>query len=337
VTDGRKQTFGDIWIGDVLLAWKALNAVTPADRRRIAAALGFGYDVRQPGVGGQVSPVPEGPRPSATTIRSPLRVEAARPGEPTPESPGSVMADDLYLLFEMEPMHTAGSSAPAWALVTDTVPGDDVRHLRHTPPLEPLFTPDLTRATLAALSATLVEEGPIDFKRVLGAICQTRPLTALPRQSVRTLRRGVQLLIDENEGFSFHQRDVDDIAASVAAVAGRDRTQVLRFTGVPTRGVRPKRFDPPAAWPLPAPGTPIVVVSDFGLVRRDRSRGASSTTSDWERVATIARAAGCALLGLVPLAPARWPLPLRRLVRLCRWDRRATTALAQRVARGELG
>jgi hypothetical protein len=266
-------------------------------------------------------------RPDSTPVRP---IERARSESDRDEE------DRISMLLEVQPLNQPGErQPPQWAIVTDVVPADEPRHLRHQPSLDPLFTPNWTRTTLSAFGATQVAEGAIDFRQVLDALYRRRPLAVLPRELVWTLRRGIQVLVDENEGFSFYQRDTSPLVEMLAAVASRDRTEVLRFFDVPTRGVRRARFDAPTVWRPPAAGTPIVIVSDFGLVRGAKKRG-GATPGDWERVAAMSRAAGCALLGITPLEPRRWPPRLKRAVKLLRWDRRATAALARRVARGEL-
>jgi hypothetical protein len=224
---------------------------------------------------------------------------------------------------------------PEWALVRDPVPGDERRHLEYQPPLESLFTPAWTRAMLAVFCATEVAEGPIDFGRIIEDLCRRRPVAALPRQPVWTMRRGIQLLVDESDGFSFYSRDAADLVDELESVAGRDRTEALRFTGAPLRGVRAGRYGTQRRWRAPSAGTPILVVSDFGLSRGARMRGGASI-AEWEAFARQARAAGCPLLGIVPIGPARWPAALRKVIRLLRWDRAATVALARRLARREL-
>lgn len=316
-----------------------MSAATPVERRRVAAALGFAYTVPDP------APSPTDDRRTAPSERpiepryvSPFHPDSSpvRPIERATAESGGDDEGRISMLLDVQPLDQPGEQRPPqWAVVTDVVPADEPRHLRHQPALEPLFTPNWTRTTLSAFAATQVAEGAIDFRKVLEALYRRRPLAVLPRELVWTLRRGIQVLVDENEGFSFYERDASAIVEMLAAVASRDRTEVLRFFDVPTRGVRRARFDPPTVWRPPAAGTPIVIVSDFGLVRGAKKRG-GATVDHWERVAAMSRAAGCALLGIVPLEPRRWPPRLKRAVKLLRWDRRATAALARRVARGEL-
>ena len=335
---GRTTGTREIGIGDVLYSWRATAAVGAVERRDVAAALGFTYL--------QLAPSATAPSPSRASVPSGTR-EGAIGQLPLPSmSRGDAAQPDLRhhsaeseperlsLHFELMPTGKP-QSAPRWATISEVVPSDQRAHLWPETQLEPLLTPGWTRNALAALCATHVDEGSIDLERLIDAVCLRRPLVGLPRESVRTLRRGVQLLIDENDGFAFHRRDVDQVVRSLSAVVGSDRTEVLRFSGSPSHGVRPNRFAAPKVWRPPAPGTPIVVVSDFGLVRTSRIQR-SSSPDDWKGITAMARSAGCTVVGLVPFAPTRWPISLRQAIRLLRWDRRTTAALAQRVARGEM-
>jgi hypothetical protein len=323
------RPFGDIWIADVIEAWRLLGIEDESARAEVARALGFEYTppVReQPPV--EADRVPDAPAADRVTA-----TEAPRPPDeeaPAPVATAEPVAVSAQLVLAVRANEAA---TPSWALVTDTITADSTAHHAFRPALEPLFDPRWARALIAALAATRVPEGPLDVPRVIEAIAHLRPLDVLPRYPVPTLRRGAQLLVDEGPSLTPLARDVELLVRDFVQVVGADRTVVLRFADHPGRGVRDPR-GVAQGWPAPPPGTPVVAVSDFGLARGARRREGASV-GDWTAFAQRVRAAGCPLVGIVPFTPRRWPEPLGRAVRLLRWDRTATVTKAGRVSRGE--
>ena len=94
-------------------------------------------------------------------------------------------------------------------------------------PPEPLFAPLQHRGIVSAALATRVAEGPLDVGRILRDLAALRPLRRVPRRSVPTLRRGVQVLVDISPAMAPYAVDADALAAAVREVAGVPRTEVL--------------------------------------------------------------------------------------------------------------
>jgi hypothetical protein len=342
--DPLPRRFGDIWCGDVIAAWAQLGATTVEDRAAIARALGFEYETpKAVGTTDRSAAEPQ-PRVSARelqgiglglSIAQHIARSAALGQKASPKATDSPVVIPARLELVVSPRAASERPLPAWAGVTNPLPADEVHHVSYAPPLEPLFQPGWSRAILASLCATRIADGPMDIDAVVEAICRRRPIAVMPRLPVWTLRRGIQLLLDDGESCAFYARDIADLARRLELVVGRDRTEVARFADTPAMLVQ-TRSDPRwRPWRPPAPGTPVVVVSDFGLTRRARLRG-GATVEGWVRFAGAVNESGCPVLGILPVAPRRWPAALRRAINLLRWDRGATAGLARHVARGQL-
>lgn len=321
-TNGR----GDVWLGDVLAAWSALGAGSDDDRRLIANALGFDYQPRQttaPAVAArpdQQRPVGHAVQAKISTVRPPA---AALDG-----APGSA-GKSRSLPLQLDVRKTPSGATPAWALVTDPIPEDEARHLVYTPAAEPLLRRGWTRGIVAALCATRINDGPIDLTQLVQSVCAGRPLTTLPRSPVWTLRRGVQLLVEDSEDFACFARDVTGLIAAIADTVGHDRTLVTYAEDVSALPAL-AGSGPGGTWEWPPSGTPIVVAATFGMTRRARARGIG-TTDDWRRLASAARTHGNDVIGITPFGPDRWPAALRQAFPLFHWNRTATAAGARRI------
>lgn len=331
--DEEDRETGDIWLGDVIDCWRQLEAGTEEDRRLIARVLGFHYELTTEAAQSAVvltPPVEVTPAPPESSP-DPVRTPAA----PTPSRAGSDPGPSTrFLPLRFEPRRTPSPAAsPAWALVSEPLTSDEPRHIAYTPSPEPLFRRGWTRGLLGALCATRAAEGPIDFARLIEAICSGRPATELPRAGIWTLRRGVQLLVEQSEEFAYFNDDASRLVADLRQTVGQDRTELWRFNRVPEIGAE-MIAGPERLYRLPAPGAPIVVVSAFGLTRGALTRGGPAR-SDWRRFARIAKANDHPVVGIAPSSPDRWPMSLRRVMPLIQWDLTANATLARQAARGE--
>ncbi|NNB99118.1 hypothetical protein HI113_35020 [Corallococcus exiguus] len=201
------------------------------------------------------------------------------------------------------------------------------------PPPSPLFVPAWQTGILTAALGVPRPEGPLDVPRMVPQLARRLPVRELPRRQVRSLRLGVQVLVDVSESMVPFAEDRKQLLACVRAVLGPDRVEVRQFAGVPSRGVRRRAgaalhpFEPPAS------GTPLLVLSDLGI-------GASvfsdelPDVEEWLHFAGVARRAGCRVVALVPYSSARWPRALRRRMHLLHWDRHTTArAVLQELQR----
>jgi hypothetical protein len=239
-----------------------------------------------------------------------------------------------------------GEEAPPGAAEIETLPSEPGfrRSPREVPPLESLldlpeppeqvidtslFVSRWQRAIISGLAGTPRPAGAIDLTRVVEQIAAGRAVQTLPRLEVHTLRTGLQVLVDIGERM---RPFADDVAATERALrntAGRDSVTVLRFAGTLALGAGPgarrtwKPYRPPAA------GTPVLVLSDFGLAS---AADAGSSRLAWQPLASATASAGCPLIAVTPFPAARWPPWLTEFFTVVQWERTTTAAIARNTA-----
>ncbi len=300
-------------------------------RRRTAELLGL-----------TIAPLEPTPRRERTRKTASAESTDVRPpiGSPRPERPAAAAVP--------APPRSGTSGAPPRRLTRLTSrPAAPIRSAppRRTRPLADLLAPGREsavaavetglfvkrwrRAILSTAARTDFADGPVDVDAVIARIAKGRAFAAVPRASVPSLRRGVQLLVDVGPGMRPFAADADDLRAAVRATVGECRLDVLEFEACPLRGagrgsrVDWREYEPPAA------GTPVLVLSDLGISPIAPEERAS--VSEWVRfAATIARS-GCPLFAFTPYGRERWPKRFRHSVHPIRWDRKTNTGTVQRV------
>jgi hypothetical protein len=200
---------------------------------------------------------------------------------------------------------------------------------RPVAPPDPLFPRRTARGVLKAMLATLNPDERVDTGKVLEMLARAAPIAAWPRRRGLNIARGAALLVDAGPGLEPFRADLRALIENVRTVVGADRLQVHPFAGWPP-AVFPfgatRRGAEDDAVQLPAAGTPVLVVSDFGhSVPR-------ATRNMWLRFAGAIRAAGCEPIGLLPIPPNEWDQGLAAAFTLIHWER-DTTARAARRAR----
>jgi hypothetical protein len=199
------------------------------------------------------------------------------------------------------------------------------------PELPPLLRPQSKRAILSAALATNIPSG-IDIGRTIELLARCQPLERLPVRVRRSVRRGVQLLLDKGSGMAPFLADQGAMTEWIRNVIGAQRVQVASFIGSPKQGLLEglhKRLD----HAFPAGGTPVVLLTDLGIARPPALDEAASV-DEWLAFAQGARLAGCPVLAFVPYPPARWPRALRRAMTILQWDRALTAGQAAKGSRG---
>ncbi|MGW7647870.1 hypothetical protein [Streptomyces bobili] len=319
------RVIGEAWMGDVARAARTLGARTPEDFARIAGLLG---------VGGGAVDAGQPPRPEEGR-GDPAREATAR------EEREQRTPDHEPPLFQRRP-NSAGTSSVTVLVPVEQQPRDPARWTTDPmarprgrdesptrPPHLPLLAPRSTAALLTILLARITRDGELDVERATEQLAQARPLTAIPRLPLPTLRYGVQILADSSSAMEPFARDVDDVIGHVRALAGVAGTQVLRFADVPLRGAGP---GPRATWQRPyrppRPGVRVLILSDFGA-------GGSAvnpwraTEQEWRTIIASIHQRGCEPVGLVPLPERLWPQWARGgLLPLVAWDRGTTVGKA---------
>lgn len=329
-----------IFIGDLVRACAGLDV--GADRamfRLIAHTLGFAVgespkESALPADGEHfaesVSSATEAPVLTAPSgVESPAdSVAVAESGaRPTPgavfhEPHQSTGTTEYSLEYVGQHESVAGKLQGEWAGWDE---GTEVTEpMRHTGLLAPLGE----RAILAEALRTWRPSGNPDVKSVVDLLARRVALVRVPMERVGTLRRGCQLLLDFGEGMDPFARDRRQMHATVNATVRGELVEPLRFKDCPTRGVA--RPDGPGAhvYQPPKCGTPILIVSDFGL-----SRGRHfDVESDWFHFFDLVDGAGCPRVAFLPFPPRKWPVALEGRCALVAWMPE-TSARNVRVAR----
>lgn len=326
----------DIWLGDVLRCADRLGPLDEAQQATVARLLGFSW-TRQP-------------KPFVDQ-QEPGRIDEAEEPEARPEDVGvpsqprdgepRVHLDehrdpsvDRAVRRRLEPVghqtRAPGESLeshpalPAWAA---DVHGRALPH-------EPLWNPRWTRQLVAAALSTPSTGRRIDVPRVVDTVARAQPLVEVPRVSKRTLVRGVQILVDLGDAMAPYARDRTQLVEQIGLVANH-ATSVVKFRGTPLRGS--KRHAKPSwrHYTPPAPGTPVIALTDLRIGGTDGDSRAEDL-SEWLDVAHRLQTRGSRLIALVPYGEDRWPRLPEALITIVLWDRAATVAgVLERVTRAE--
>lgn len=321
-----------IFIGDLARAFGTLKPTDDATARKIAEALGFEWRAEdEPGM----APVKEVTPQELAEIQRALEERRKREEIKVEEEKTKVQPSDDWLASVIA---AKGKETGAQDVQLTPLPLERGDSERVPPPFVPLFLPLWTRAILSATLATESKEGPLDLERLIEQIARREELETVPRETVLTLRRGVQLLLDQSQAMLPYERDQQALTRAILNVMGNEKVQILRFAGCPSRKVWTRSNIQTETYTPPHAGTLVLVLSDLGLTH---PRGATDWASveEWSGFASEVKKAGCRLAALVPYAASRWgPLSdLRGLVRMIPWDRRTTAGLAQKFARGQRG
>lgn len=218
------------------------------------------------------------------------------------------------------------------AAVAVPLPRPDTARMRTRPPHVPLLAPLSAAALLGAALASWAPEGDVEADLAVDVLAEGLPLTALPRRTLRTLRHGVQVLVDHGPALQPFSRDQTHVRDQVTELMGGEHTRVLGFAYAPLRGAGD---GPQWTWEEyrpPPRGTAVLVLSDCGTIGPpgDARR---STLAEWRAFADLVRRHGGRPLALVPTADRRVPRALTRIMTVIGWDRGTTVGHATARAR----
>jgi hypothetical protein len=319
---------GDIWLGDLVVAFAEVGS-SDNERRRIAQMLGFEL------VSLLASPPPfREPLSTPGPDESASRASGARPTGPAIPATASSTREGVQSgstnetpsreLRMLTPVAREPIAATGWGL-SSSLQQVSAEHLTAVLDHEPLFAPRSAAATVAAAVATEIDDGPLDVEAIVAALARRQPLQRLPRKRRRSLRFGVQVLIDMGEAMQPFARDEQVLVDQVRRIVGVDRTSLLYFADCPVRGAGPGPRRTWRTYSPPKSGTRVLVVSNFGIggpalyIERSQEK-------EWRAFVMGVRRAACTVIGLVPYPPGRWPHQLATLLPLVTWDRSTTVA-----------
>jgi hypothetical protein len=302
--------------GDLI---RAMRALEPDDEetRLIASMLGVQLGV---GAAAEVKPVEIDEPPQ------PLIIGGQRKGQDSP-----------YVAFEAKRVLTANAETPEWLVNVAPLAPERLAYRKATLPFDPLIAQNKARAMISTLVSTEVEEGPMDVPRLISAIARNEPLRRLYRRRSRTVRHGVQLLVDRSESMTLFSRDVKQLVREIQNVIGETRVELRLFAHCPSRGAGAPGQKPLPAYTAPAAGTPILMLTDLGIGAEPIAR---ATQGEWDRFFAATNAAACPVYALVPYPSSRWPETLAAQIACVLWDpattvqhaRRATTVRRRKVS-----
>lgn len=265
------------------------------------------------------------------------------PRQPIPRPPAEPKAAEARLAEEpikadkprrrietvLAPSNASRNPAPHWLAAARNLETTEDTHIRAVLPLDPLFPARTSRAIISAALATPFASGAVDLMRVIDMVSRAELIEHIPWLSIPTLVRGVQLLIDRGESMQPFAADQAALRTALSRVVGRDRTEVLYFDGSPLWGAGNGPKDEWLDYHTPAPGTPVLVLTDLGITQPPGIAGLAGP-SDWRAFAKTLARAGCPLLALVPYPPRRWP-GFQKCMTILQWDRVTTAAVVRRA------
>ncbi|MFE5851808.1 hypothetical protein ACFQ61_01075 [Streptomyces sp. NPDC056500] len=308
-----------IWIGDAVRALEV--AQTEEERVRVLRVLGFTTTAVTP-----LDDEPLSAPPLQTVPPSDDHNERApRHHEDEPTEPDTVEeppdpSRDLAELPLLQPRRIETTSPAPDPVERLALPTNERTVRPHIPLLVPRWTSSLIRAALAQQ----VDDGPIDIDALIETLAHCRPVVQLPRRPVRTLRYGVQVLVDRGSTMQPFRRDQDHLVRQIRSVVGRELVDVGYFSDAPQRGTGSGARWTRTDYTPPTGGQRILLLSDLGLGAQPYAHG-RSTPEEWQEFIALVTRAGCQPVALVPYPPARWPAWMTALLPLVSWDRTTTT------------
>lgn len=311
----------DIWLGDLVRAIHKLKPNGEVSNAAIAGLLGFNWCGPQKLFGPSSSSDKDVPQlDQKQTLPKPEPI-VKPPLDVPPPFPSNKKSQALKKL--LEPSKETESQSKGLANPWETQkPLDEVteRHLADNLPYEPLFKASWSREIIAAIAAKRLMAGRVDTKQLVRTVAQGAPIERIPQLPTRTLTRGVQLLVDNGVAMEPFRRDQTHLAEMLKGVVGESLVEELSFSDCPNRGC----FDPQSwreiRYRLPAPGTPVLVLSNMGIGGPYLHREQCSVL-EWTQLYAQLAQRNCRLIALVPYPEHRWIPWLSRIIAHIPWDR----------------
>ncbi|WP_425246500.1 hypothetical protein [Streptomyces sp. NEAU-NA10] len=230
----------------------------------------------------------------------------------------------------LTPVEHAHEWRQTWA--REALSRPDPELMRLEPPHTPLLARSSTVALLEAALSGTVRDGDVEIEDAVELLARGLPLAALPRRVRRTLRHGVQILVDRGPAMELFARDQAELCARVRALVGKDKTEQLHFSRSPLRGAGAGPLWTWDAYRPPPRGSAVLLLSDCGTIGPPGDH-ARSTPAEWRRFAESVRHGGARPLALLPVPERRVPGWLATIMPVLCWDRGITVGrVAARVS-----
>ena len=321
-------------LADLLLVEAHLRPADDEARAAIDALLGFSRTRATPptaSIGPWQANEPQSPAIAPPSAQRP------QPSAPTADAVPPAAPRLSGSRTEVRFVQRIGFDAPDWADKSggfEPAAGSDA-----SLPPPPLFTAGHARAILSAMFATFHNGPDIDVDRMVAQLARGRRVEVIPYARVPTLRGGAQVLIDVAETMDPYRDDIAQLLADLDRLFGRAHLEVRQFRHCPSarderrRGVFDDPRSRPAPWRPPAPGVPVLIVSDFTLSPAVSDELDYAGVGEWHEFATDVVAAHCHPVGLLPYPPSRWPPALGRTMSFVHWSERTTARQVMRALR----
>lgn len=154
------------------------------------------------------------------------------------------------------------------------------------------------------LSQTQVRPRP-DVKKLVKKLSNGEQLAQVPQQQRRSWTAGVLLLLDDAERLQGLMPDYQQLENNLSQLRGTIGLEtVLLIDG------------PDEDWPLPAFGTPLLILSDLGIYE-----ASGEVTRRWLNLGQRLKQAGYVAYALVPAALKAIPPALNQCFQCLSWDR----------------
>lgn len=160
--------------------------------------------------------------------------------------------------------------------------------------------------------------GAIDIPCLVGQVARGGMLESLPRQQRQHWAAKSLILLDYNPRVTVFWDDFNRLVVQLKQLRGGAGLHVLKQQGLPgLRYVRWRDKDKRQVdWVMPAPETPILILSDLGMLEPS-----STLRKHWLRFGRELKAAGLQPFVLAPVSPQHIDTELSRYYHIALWDR----------------
>ena len=252
---------------------------------------------------------------------------SATPGDPKP--PSEKKRKSIPSLIELK--EVAGGVPPGWLQSIEPF-GKEVERKERELPLESLFRKEWTRHILTAIVSTEKQQGQMDLEKILSRISRAEVVAELPRKLQPCVAGSIQLLIDQSESMEPYYLDQRLLTRALIKLVGKDRLQIIRFSGLPCWGTRLKANEEWPTYVPPPAGTLVLLLSDLGMTGSFWKLHRPMET-EWCSFAKDVRGHRCHLVALVPYVQTRVSIPLRTVMTVIEWSRTTSVVTLKRIDR----
>jgi hypothetical protein len=304
----------DVSIGDVIRAWRALDAQTDDERREIARLLGFELRDAAPGVPMQIDD--GGPAATPPPEKPAIAYEPREPRKETEE-----VAVPLELVpftnvhDERRPLPPKGIERPS---------------AMRPRPLDSLFAAGWARAIAGTLTARIAPLGALDIPRTIDLLVQRRPIRRLPRRKRLVSATEIVVVIDRRGTIAWFRDDADQLIEKLNGVT-RSPVGVTISDGIPALS---SAAAADRAGVRIGPCGRVIAITDLGHGSSTWTIGDSQRAEAWLDFALQLRGRDASLAIVTPVPMERVPSRLQRAAACVHWDGRTRPGLVHKLVKG---